>query len=122
VHDAIAGINAKDAICLVLVGKTSKADDNRQAVAELRKAGKIGADLAVTLDRLLKSKKPSESSGRRSLESRAAEGLRGAASQAVPGSPGAEFGSKPGWMVHKSSGLAVGLMQFRSTRLPAWLS
>jgi hypothetical protein len=74
VHDVIAGINAKDSICLVLVGKTSKADDHRQAVAELRKAGKIGADLAVTLDRLLKSKKPSESSRRRSLESRAAEG------------------------------------------------
>jgi hypothetical protein len=52
----IAGINAKDAICLVLVGKTSKADDHRQAVPELRKAGKIGADLAVTLDRLLKPK------------------------------------------------------------------
>lgn len=56
----IAGINAKDAICLVLVGKTSKADDHRQAVAELRKAGKIGADLAVTLDRLLKPKAKSQ--------------------------------------------------------------
>jgi hypothetical protein len=56
----IAGINAKDAICLVLVGKTSKADDHRQAVPELRKAGKIGADLAVTLDRLLKPKTKSQ--------------------------------------------------------------
>ena len=56
----IAGINAKDAICLVLVGKTSKADDHRQAVTELRKAGKIGADLAVTLDRLLKPKTKSQ--------------------------------------------------------------
>ena len=52
----IAGINAKDAICLVLVGATGKADDHRQAVSELRKAGKIGADLAATLDRLLKPK------------------------------------------------------------------
>ncbi len=56
----IAGINAKDAICLVLVGKTSKADGHRQAVVELRKAGKIGADLAVTLDRLLKPKTKSQ--------------------------------------------------------------
>lgn len=50
----IAGINAKDAICLTLVGKTSRSDDHRQAVPELRKAGKAGAELAPTLDRLLK--------------------------------------------------------------------
>lgn len=56
----IAGINAKDAICLVLVGRTAKADDHRQAVGELRKAGKIGADLAPTLDRLLKPKTKSQ--------------------------------------------------------------
>ena len=56
----IAGINAKDTICLVLVGKTAKAEDHRQAVGELRKAGKIGADLAPTLDRLLKSKTKSQ--------------------------------------------------------------
>jgi HEPN domain-containing protein len=52
----IAGINAKDAMCLALVGSTSKADDHRQAVAELRRAGKAGTDLAPALDRLLKSK------------------------------------------------------------------
>ncbi len=52
----IAAINSKDAICLALVGKTSKLDDHRQAVPELRKAGRIGADLATTLDRLLKPK------------------------------------------------------------------
>lgn len=56
----IAGINAKDAICLVLVGKTSKADDHRQAVKELKQAGKIGAELAPTLDRLLKTKTKSQ--------------------------------------------------------------
>jgi HEPN domain-containing protein len=50
----IAGINAKDAICLTLVGKTSKAGDQRQATSELRKAGMAGAELAPTLDRLLK--------------------------------------------------------------------
>ena len=52
----IAGINAKDAICLTLVGTASKSDDHRQAVPELRKAGKEGAELAPTLDRLLKPK------------------------------------------------------------------
>lgn len=52
----IAGINAKDAICLTLVGTTSKPEDHRQAVPELRKAGKAGADLSSTLDRLLKPK------------------------------------------------------------------
>ncbi len=52
----IAGINAKDAICLALVGRTSKSDDHRQAVPELRQAGKPGAELASTLDRLLKAK------------------------------------------------------------------
>lgn len=52
----IAGINAKDAIRLALVGKTSKSDDHRQAVPELRTAGKAGAELASTLDRLLKPK------------------------------------------------------------------
>jgi hypothetical protein len=52
----IAGINAKDAICLALVGSTGKADDHRQAVAELRRAGPLGAELAPRLDRLLKPK------------------------------------------------------------------
>jgi uncharacterized protein (UPF0332 family) len=52
----IAGINAKDALCLTLVGKTSKSDDHRQAIPELRTAGKAGAELAPTLDRLLKPK------------------------------------------------------------------
>jgi hypothetical protein len=56
----IAGINAKDAICLVLVGATSKAADHSQAVPELRKAGKAGALLAPTLDRLLKPKTKSQ--------------------------------------------------------------
>ena len=56
----IAGINAKDAICLVLVGATSKTADHSQAVAELRRAGKAGAALAPTLDRLLKPKTKSQ--------------------------------------------------------------
>lgn len=56
----IAGINAKDAICLLLVGATSKLADHARAVPELRTAGKIGAELAPTLDRLLKSKTKSQ--------------------------------------------------------------
>lgn len=56
----IAGINAKDAMCLVLVGRTSKADDHRRAVEELRSAGRHGAELAATLDRLLKPKTKSQ--------------------------------------------------------------
>jgi uncharacterized protein (UPF0332 family) len=49
----IAGINAKDAVCLKLTGVTSKSDDHRGAVAELRSAGESGANLAPMLARLL---------------------------------------------------------------------
>lgn len=56
----IAGINAKDAICLALVGETSKSSDHRSAVGELRRAGSVGTDLSVTLDRLLKIKTKSQ--------------------------------------------------------------
>jgi len=49
----IAGINAKDAVCLKLTGVTSKSDDHRGAVAELRSAGESGANLAPVLARLL---------------------------------------------------------------------
>ena len=52
----VSGINAKDAICLKLTGSTRKADDHTAAVAELRRAGREGAQLAQTLDRLLKLK------------------------------------------------------------------
>jgi hypothetical protein len=55
--DAVtAGINAKDAICLALVGQTTKSGDHGNAVAELRRAGPAGADLVATLDRLMKPK------------------------------------------------------------------
>ena len=48
-----AGINAKDAICLLLAGRTTAADDHRAAVAELRALGRPAGDSAVALDRLL---------------------------------------------------------------------
>ena len=37
----IAGINAKDAICLVLVGKTAEADEGGQAHVRLRDTGEV---------------------------------------------------------------------------------
>lgn len=51
-----AGINAKDAICLTLTGRTKKADNHDEAVAELKAAGPSGAVLTTTLSRLLRLK------------------------------------------------------------------
>lgn len=62
-----SGINAKDAICLRLVGKTAKSDNHRSAVAELKKAlpptGVLAAtttSLPQTLSRLLSVKNRSQ--------------------------------------------------------------
>lgn len=52
----VAGINAKDAICLVLTGTTGKSEDHRVASTELRRAGPVGAGCANDLDRLLSIK------------------------------------------------------------------
>lgn len=49
----LAGINAKDAICLRLTGRTSKSDDHRAAVPELAAAGPAGKALESTFRRLL---------------------------------------------------------------------
>ena len=51
-----SGINSKDAICLALTGLTEKNDNHNQAVAELRKSGRVGNALATTFSRLLKLK------------------------------------------------------------------
>jgi hypothetical protein len=48
-----AGINAKDALCLAMVGRTTAADDHKFAVAELRSLGPAGAEPGNALDRLL---------------------------------------------------------------------
>lgn len=56
----VSGINSKDAICLTLTGRTGKADDHGSAVAELREAGREGAELATTLSRLLAVKTRSQ--------------------------------------------------------------
>lgn len=56
----ISGINSKDAICLGLVGRTGKGDDHKEAVMELKRAGRAGAELAPTLSRLLNLKTKSQ--------------------------------------------------------------
>lgn len=49
----LAGINAKDAICLQLTGRTGKSDDHRAAVPELAAAGPAGKALGSIFRRLL---------------------------------------------------------------------
>lgn len=49
----LAGINAKDAICLRLTGRTGKSEDHRAAVPELAAAGPAGKALESTFRRLL---------------------------------------------------------------------
>ena len=55
-----SAINSKDAICLALTGRTNKSDNRGEAVSELRRAGRAGADLSPTLNRLLKLKARSQ--------------------------------------------------------------
>jgi uncharacterized protein (UPF0332 family) len=56
----ISAINSKDAICLALTGRTSTSDNHADAVPELKRAGPAGADLSLTLNRLLKLKTRSQ--------------------------------------------------------------
>jgi hypothetical protein len=49
----LAGINAKDAICLQLTGRTAKSEDHRAAVPELAAAGPAGKALESTFRRLV---------------------------------------------------------------------
>ncbi|OZB88548.1 MAG: hypothetical protein B7X41_07555 [Microbacterium sp. 14-71-5] len=49
----LAGINAKDAICLRTTGRTGKSDDHRSAVPELGATGPAGKALESTFRRLL---------------------------------------------------------------------
>lgn len=51
-----SGINSKDAICLTLTGRTSRADNHDKARAEIRAAGPAGQALEPTFHRLLKLK------------------------------------------------------------------
>jgi uncharacterized protein (UPF0332 family) len=56
----IAGINAKDALCLKLTGRTGKTDNHQEALAALRVSGAKGRELEPTLARLLKLKARSQ--------------------------------------------------------------
>lgn len=49
----LAGVNAKDAICLQLTGRTGGSEDHRSAVPELAAAGPAGKALESTFRRLL---------------------------------------------------------------------
>jgi len=40
------GINSKDAICLTLTGRTRKADNHTEGVAELKSAGPAGREVS----------------------------------------------------------------------------
>jgi uncharacterized protein (UPF0332 family) len=55
-----SGINSKDAICLTLTGRTRKADNHTEAVAELKSAGPAGREISSTFSRLLRLKSKSQ--------------------------------------------------------------
>lgn len=52
----VAGINAKDVICLMLTGVTNKTENHAAAINELRAAGQAGADVVSAFQRLLRLK------------------------------------------------------------------
>ncbi|GIG35902.1 DNA-binding protein [Cellulomonas pakistanensis] len=52
----LAGINAKDVICLRTTGRTGKADDHRAAAAELAASSSVGRGLEPTFRRLIAMK------------------------------------------------------------------
>jgi uncharacterized protein (UPF0332 family) len=56
----LAGINAKDAICLRTVGATGKTDNHTSALAELARSGPAGKSLEATFRRLLSLKTESQ--------------------------------------------------------------
>lgn len=55
-----AGINAKDAICLTLTGRTGKTENHLEARSELMASGPAGRELEPTLTPLLRLKPKSQ--------------------------------------------------------------
>lgn len=55
-----SGINSKDAICLKLTGRTGKAENHAEAIAELKATGVVGRAQATTFGRLLRLKARSQ--------------------------------------------------------------
>ena len=56
----LAGINAKDAICLATVGATRKTDNHTSAVSELASSGPVGKSLEPKFRRLIAMKTRSQ--------------------------------------------------------------
>lgn len=52
----VAGINAKDVICLMLTGVTNKTENHAAAINELRVAGQAGGEMVSVFQRLLRLK------------------------------------------------------------------
>lgn len=52
----VAGINAKDVICLMLTGVTNKTENHAAALNELRVAGQAGGEMVSVFQRLLRLK------------------------------------------------------------------
>lgn len=52
----VAGINAKDVICLMLTGVTNKTENHADSISELKAAGQVGVELVSTFQRLLRLK------------------------------------------------------------------
>ena len=71
----LAGINAKDAICLMSMGRTRKSDDHRSAIAELQSAGPIGKSQAQRFQRLLALKNDAQYQSGDVSHARASKGL-----------------------------------------------
>ena len=55
-----SGINSKDVICLLSVGRTDKPDRHGSAIVELRRSGPTGSAMASTFERLLSQKTKSQ--------------------------------------------------------------
>jgi len=56
----LAGINAKDVICLSSTGRTGKSDDHKSAAVELAASGPAGRALETTFRRLIALKTRSQ--------------------------------------------------------------
>jgi HEPN domain-containing protein len=74
-----AGINAKDALCFALAGRSTAGDDHRSAVNELRTLGSAGREPAIALDRLLGLKDRAQYDRRGVTATEAQAGVRRAA-------------------------------------------
>ena len=57
----ISGVNSKSAICLRLTGRTGRAGNHAEDIAELNASGAIGQAQVATFDRLLRASSGSDS-------------------------------------------------------------